>query len=232
MFAVWTCGLLAVATLGTSAEAQYYYQPPPSYYHNDTAEGAVVGGGVGAITGALVAGRKKSGAGALIGAGVGAVTGGLIGKANDKADERQVAAGAAVVSQANAQAAAQAVTNFDLVEMTRAGVGEDLIISSIRSRGCRMDLSPAGLIALKQSGVSDRVVLAAQSMAPGGYATPAPAVAAPYSSGPTVVYDAPIAVVAPPPVYYVRPRPAVEFYFGPTWGGGGYYHHHSHHGHW
>lgn len=225
--------LVAGASLAPSASGQYYYQPPPGYYHNDTAEGAVVGGGLGAVTGALVAGKKERGAGALIGAGVGAVTGGLIGKAADRADERQVAAGAAAVGQANAQAAAQAVTNFDLVEMTRAGVSDELIISSIRSRGCRMDLSPAGLIALKQNGVSDRVVLAAQSMAPGGYATPTPIAAAPATMAPAVVYDAPVAVVAPPPVVYVRPRPAVSFYYGPSWGG--HYHHHyrhHHHGHW
>lgn len=68
------------------------------------------------------------------------------------------------------QVAAMAVTNFDLVEMTRAGVGEDVIISTIRSRGGRFDLSPNGLIALKQSGVSDRVVMAAQSSSPGAFA--------------------------------------------------------------
>ncbi|HMP06838.1 MAG TPA: YMGG-like glycine zipper-containing protein, partial [Lacipirellulaceae bacterium] len=131
---------------------QYYYQPPPSYYRNDTAVGAVAGGGVGALTGALIGGKKNGEGGALIGAGVGALTGGLIGKSVDNADRRHAAAGVAVAHQANAQVAAAAVTNFDLVEMTRAGVSEELIISTIRSRGGRFDLSPSALISLKQQG--------------------------------------------------------------------------------
>lgn len=211
---------LAFLAIAGQAEAQqYYYQPPPSYYQNDTATGAVVGGGLGAVTGALVGGKDHRGGGALIGAGVGALTGGLIGNAADAADQRTAAAGTAVAAQANAQVAAMAVTNFDLVQMTRAGVGEDVIISTIRSRGGRFDLSPNGLILLKQSGVSDRVVMAAQSSTPDVYAP----VVAP-------------AVIGPPPVVYVQPMPVVRFYSGPSWG----YHHrfynHSHHrhyhGHW
>jgi outer membrane lipoprotein SlyB len=214
-----TPGLLALLTSSEpSAAQQYYYQPPPSYYQNDTATGAVVGGGLGAVTGALVGGKDHRGGGALIGAGVGALTGGLIGNAADAADQRAAATGSAVVAQANAQVAALAVTNFDLVEMTRAGVGEDVIISTIRSRGGRFDLSPNGLIALKQSGVSDRVVMAAQSSTPGAFA---PA-AAP-------------AIIGPPPVMYVQPAPVVRFYSGPSWGYHHHFYHHPHHhgrGHW
>jgi hypothetical protein len=208
---------LALAALGKPASAQYYYSPSPGYYQNDTAAGAVVGGGLGAITGAAVAGRKDRGPGALIGAGVGVVAGGLLGNAADRADERQAAAGMAYTAQANAQVAAQAVTSFDVVEMTRAGCSEDLIISTIRSRGSRLDLSPNGLIALKQQGVSDRVVMAAQSMGNAGY--PAP-VAAP--------------VVVGPPVYYMRPAPpTVRVYVGPSWGPPHYYHGgYGHRGHW
>jgi hypothetical protein len=209
----------ALVALASPVDAQYYYQPPPSYYQNDTATGAIAGGGLGAITGAIIGGRKDRGPGALIGAGVGAVAGGLVGKSQDNADARQAAAGGAVVAQANAQAAAQAVSNYDLVEMTRAGCSEELIISTVRSRGSRCDLSPSGLISLRQQGVSDRVVIAAQSMSTGGYAAPAPVPAI------APVYAAPV-VVAPAPVYYVPPRPSVSFYFGhgPGW-------RHHHHGH-
>ena len=214
-------GALALLTAASPAAAQYYYQPPPSYYRNDTVGGAVVGGGLGAVTGALIGGRSQRGEGALIGAGVGALAGGLVGNATDRADQRQVATGVAVASQANAQAAAQAVTNFDLVEMTRAGVSDDLIISTVRSRGSRLDLSPSGLISLKQSGVSDRVVVAVQS----------PATTATYP-------QAAPAVIAPPPVVYVEPAPVIRVYSGPGWGyhhhhyHGHYHGHHRHHGHW
>jgi hypothetical protein len=221
------CTLLAAASLGAlvqnAAAQQYYYQAPPSYYQNDTVGGAVVGGGLGAITGALVGGRKQRGEGALIGAGVGALAGGLVGKSVDNADQRAATYGVAAANQANSQAAALAVTNYDLVEMTRAGCSEDLIISTIRSRGGRFDLSPTQLIALKQAGVSDRVVMAAQSNAPGGYAA---ATVASVPINPTPV------VIAPPPVYY-RPAP-VHVYYGPAWGPPHYRHHyhHGHHGHW
>ena len=222
--------VLAIACLLTAvapATAQYYYQPSPGYYQNDTAGGAVIGGGLGAVTGALVSPKKNRGENALIGAGVGALAGGLLGNARDKADQRQAATGIAVAQQANAQAAALAVTNYDLCEMTRAGLGEDLIISTIQSRGGRFDLSPGGLIALKQSGVSDRVVMAAQSMGGRGVVAPAPAVVA----SPTPVY-----VAQPAPVMYVQPSPVIRVYSGYGWHGGyhhGYHgHHHGHHGHW
>ena len=205
-------GTLSLLTATSQVAAQqYYYQPPPSYYRNDTVGGAVVGGGLGAVTGALIGGRSQRGEGALIGAGVGALAGGLVGNAADRADQRQVATGVAMTSQANAQVAAQAVTNFDLVEMTRAGVSEDLIISTVRSRGARLDLSPSGLISLKQSGVSDRVVMAVQSpSATTSYAQSAPT------------------IIGPPPVVYVEPAPVVRIYGGPGWG----YHHHHYHGHY
>ncbi|TWT90901.1 Glycine zipper 2TM domain protein [Pseudobythopirellula maris] len=205
--------LLAAALAADSALAQYGYQPPPSYYHNDQAEGTVVGGGLGAITGALVGGRGNKTEGALVGAAIGAITGNLVGKSKDQADQRAVAYGTAAAAQANQQAAAQAVTNADLAGMARAGLGDDLIIGAIRSRGGRFDLSPNGLIVLKQSGVSDRVILAAQGMSTDSYVPapqPATVIARPYYPEPrvNVIYTAP------------RPRPR------PHYRAGFNYHHH------
>jgi len=194
-----------------SASAQYVYQPAPGYYQNDTAGGTIVGGALGAITGAAVAGRHDRGAGALIGAGVGAVTGNLLGRSKDAADERRAAVGAAAVGQMNQQAAAMAVTDYDLIQMTRAGISDDVIIGTMRSRGARMDLSPQSLVALKQQGVSDRVVMAAQDLSRGAaYAAPAPIVA----GAPVVVSEVP-----PPPAVFVAPRP---YYYYPR---PCYYHH-------
>jgi hypothetical protein len=153
----------------------YYYAPPPSYYQNDTAAGTITGGALGAVTGAIVGGKGDRGEGALIGAGVGAVAGNLLGRAQDRSDEARVAYGAQYVGQMNQHAAAQAVTNYDLVDMTRAGVSEEVIISTMQSRGTRLDLGPNSLIALKQAGVSDRVVMAAQNTSPRGVPAYAPA---------------------------------------------------------
>jgi hypothetical protein len=197
----------AVAHGEAALAQQYYYQPAPDYYHNDTASGTVMGGALGAVTGAIVGGKKNRGEGALIGAGIGAVTGNLMGRSKDRVDEQRATAGAATVGRMNQQAAAMAVTNYDLVEMTRAGVSEDVIISTMRSRGVQIDLNPQALISLKQSGVSDRVVLAAQEMSRGG----------PYVAGP-----APVPVVEAVPTRVIV-APAYPYYYGPRYR---YYHYH------
>lgn len=195
--------------LDPAAAQQYIYQPSPDYYHNDTASGTFLGGAMGAITGAIIGGKHHSGQDALIGAGVGAVSGNILGRQKDARDERRAAAGAAAVNQLNQQAAAQAVTNYDLLQMTQAGLSEDLIISTIRSRGARLDLSPQALIALKQQGVSDRVVLAAQQMAAApGYYGPAGTT--------TVVSEVPpppsTVIVTPGWRPYCYPRPYYPYY--------------------
>lgn len=201
---------LALAVAGETA-AQYAYTPPRGYYRNDTAEGTVTGGAFGAIAGALIGGSEgKSPEGALIGAGVGALAGNLLGRSKDAADQQQAAAGYAVAQRANAQAQALAVTNYDLVQMTAAGLGDAVILGAIQQRGARLDLSPQGLIDLKRSGVSDRVVIAAQQAA----AVPGPAIApAPQ----------PAAFVVERPVYYYEP-PAPRLYFHI----GGHPRHHHH----
>lgn len=229
-------GLLAVATAvvglaaAQPASAQpYYYQPAPDYYHNDTVGGTFLGGAMGAITGAIIGGKHHAGQDALIGAGVGAVTGNLLGQAKDRNDEQRAAAGQAAVNQMNAQAAqasaqavAMAVTDADLVQMTRAGISEDVIISTMRSRGTRVDLSPQSLIALRQQGVSDRVVMAAQQMSAGtGYVAGAPPIG---PGGPTVVSEIP-----PPPAVIVAPayRPYPYYYYPRPYYYGHYYHPHT-----
>jgi hypothetical protein len=78
------------------------------------------------------------------------------------------------------------------VGMARAGVNDDVIISMMQSRGARLDLSPQGLISLKQSGVSDRVVLAAQNLG-----------------------TAPAYVAGPPATVLVRPGPPAYYYHYP-----------------
>jgi len=218
--------LLAVATVvvglasAQPAAAQpYYYQPAPDYYHNDTASGTFLGGAMGAITGAIIGGKHHAGQDALIGAGVGAVTGNLLGRSKDANDDRRAAQGAAAVGQMNAQAAAMAVTDADLVQMTRAGISEDVIISTMRSRGARVDLSPQSLISLRQQGVTDRVVMAAQQMSAGsGYVAGAP----PY--GPTVVSE-----ILPPPTVIVEPayRPYYYGYYPRPYYYGHYYRPHT-----
>jgi len=208
------CLLALAATLAAGdALAQYGYAPPRDYYRNDTAEGTVTGGALGAIAGALIGGGKgKTGEGALIGAGVGALTGNLLGRSKDSADRQQAAYGYAATQQANQRAAALAVTNYDLAQMTQAGLGESVILGAIQQRGARLDLSPQGLIDLKRAGVSDRVIVAAQQSAGAADSLVAPA-------------PRPQAVIVERPLYYYEPpRPRVVF----TIGGPGHFHHGRH----
>ncbi len=194
-----------------TANAQYIYEPAPDYYHNDTASGTFLGGAMGAITGAIIGGHKHGGQDALIGAGVGAITGNVLGRQKDASDERRAASGQAAVNQLNAQAAATAVTNYDILQMSHAGISDDVIISTMHQRGARIDLSPQALIALKQQGVSDRVVVAAQQMAAApGYYAPAgtTAIVGDYPPPPTTVIVAP----AYRPYGYYHPYYGYHYY--------------------
>lgn len=71
----------------------------------------------------------------------------------DKARARQ--AGAAADS-----ARAATLSNKDVVEMVQAKLADQIIISKIRTTGCRFDTSPSALIQVKKSGASDAVLLA------------------------------------------------------------------------
>jgi len=47
--------------------------------------------------------------------------------------------------------------NYDVVNMVKAGLGEDLIITVINASPGYYDTSPSGLAALKNAGVSDKI---------------------------------------------------------------------------
>ncbi|MCP4193896.1 MAG: glycine zipper 2TM domain-containing protein [Planctomycetaceae bacterium] len=190
----------AIIILGNTVglgHAQYRYVPAPDYYRNDTLEGTVVGGAFGAITGAIIGGKNDRGEGALIGAGVGALTGNLIGQRKDQADSYRAMRDSAAVANANQRANARAITNFDLIRLTQAGLSDDVIISAIQTRGTKIDLSPEGLIGLKENGVSDRVLVAAQKQYPiETIVTPAPS---------TIIAEpVPSAVIIAPGHYHRR----------------------------
>jgi uncharacterized protein YcfJ len=179
---------------------------------NNTQSGALAGTGLGAVTGAIIgeAAGGRPGAGALIGAATGAVAGGLVGNAEDAKEERDAAVAHAQYENARNQAIAQAVTESDVIVMTRNNVGDDVIINAVRTRGCRWDSSPDSVIRLKHEGVSDRVIQAMQN---------------------TGIH--PVVVGGPPPAagyYYAPPPPPVSGvvvvgpgYYGPHYGPRPYY---------
>ena len=158
-------------------------------YH--TSRGAALGTGLGAATGAIIGHQSgNAGTGALIGAAAGALGGGLVGKVKDTEEERDVA----IAQAAYLEHQQQALSNADVIMMAQNQLGEQVIISSIQSRGGRFDLSPQGLVMLKQSGVSDKVI---EYMQTSGYPADVP---------PTIITGGP-RVVTPPPVVIVEPAP-------------------------
>jgi hypothetical protein len=187
-----------------------------------TESGALIGTGLGAGTGAAIGNASgHAGGGALIGAAAGAVAGSLVGNAEDAREERDAAvAHAQYVAQAQ-----QAVTNADIINMTRGGISDDVIIGAVRTRGGRFDLSPNSIIQLKHEGVSDNLIMAMQTAGAG--APPPATVVAP--AGPPVVVGPPPSVVVvppgptfgvfvgprryygPPPRYYRRPSAGVYY---------------------
>jgi hypothetical protein len=93
--------------------------------------------------------------------------------------------------------AQQALTNGAVIKLSKAGLSEDLIVSTINGSYGDFDTSADGLIALKSAGVSDKVVAAivtkANAPAPSDAATIPPSSSAAQAPAP----DAP-----PPPPYH------------------------------
>ncbi len=117
--------------------------------------GTGIGGTTGALAGAAIGSHNgNSLEGALLGGALGSLAGATIGDANDELDYRNR------LARQNAKTRTQqaAVTALQLVEMTSSGLNEDLIINQMQANGCAAPLSTNELIALKQRGVSDRVI--------------------------------------------------------------------------
>src|ERR1700677_824871 len=54
--------------------------------------------------------------------------------------------------------AQQALNNDSVIKMVKAGLTDDVIVATINANPGAFDASPDGLIALKQAGVSNRVI--------------------------------------------------------------------------
>ncbi len=177
-------------------------------------KGTVFGGLLGAGTGAAIGQRSGNPvAGALIGTAVGAVTGNAIGESIDE----DVARNRAEVEARMGRQMAAAVTPEDVIAMTQAGLGDEVIATHIRAHGVAQPPQVNDLITLRNQGVSDTVLKAMQT-SPG----PQTSVTRASASSPVIIQER---VYAPPP------------YYGPCWGPPPAYfgyrsgHHHGHHHH-
>ncbi|MFO1095523.1 MAG: glycine zipper domain-containing protein [Planctomycetaceae bacterium] len=165
-----------------------------------TENGALFGSGLGAATGAVIGHQSgHTAGGAAIGAVAGALTGAVVGNAQDERD--------AAIAQAQASQMAAALTNYDLIRMAQSGLGDEVIINAMQTRGGRFDLSVDALIQLRDAGVSDRVITSVQQAS-----AAAPRVAATSYRSSSVVVAPPVGVVVGGPAVVVAPRPV---FFGP-----------------
>jgi len=139
--------------VGSAASALLFITGCDSMSH--TENGALAGGGIGAVTGALVGGATgHAGVGAAIGGGVGALAGAAIGHSEDKAEQRAIA-----------QAQARYLGLADIAQMTQQHISDAVIINQIRATGSAYNLSANDIYWLKSQGVSDAVVAEMQATA-------------------------------------------------------------------
>jgi hypothetical protein len=175
---------------------------------NQTRDGALMGGVAGALLGGVVGHQKHETAeGALIGGAVGALAGGVIGNQRQKADQQRyydsnygrpvyyeqrtyVPAQQYVAVPQQRVVTRRPVTTSEVINMSRSGVSDAVIVAHIQSNGVAMRPDVNDVILMNQEGVSDYVVTMMQQSGTG------------YRSAPT--YQQPATV------YRTYPAQAVE----------------------
>ena len=101
--------------------------------------------------------------------------------------------------------AQQALNNDAVIKLVKAGLSDDLIVSTVNAQAGIYDTSTDGLIALKTAGVSDRVVAAIvgkASAVAAAAAAPIPALPPMPAQGPVVDSNAAPAPQTPPPPFH------------------------------
>jgi len=167
-----------------------------------TAKGGLIGGGAGAGLGALAGSASgNAGKGALIGGLAGTVIGGIVGNDVDNEEKKRqdvrlaVAESRPTVIQTGHQGT---LGVFDVIQLSKEGMNEDVIINQIRSTQSAYQLSTEDVRALSANGVSPRVIVEMQNRRPAARVI---------REQPPVIYH------RPPPIYvvepYPRPRPFV-----------------------
>lgn len=137
--------------------------------------GALVGGAGGAAVGGAIGSMShaRAGEGALIGGAIGALGGALVGNEMDKADKRKEEEEAAgynhrdhdrrhSTAAVSGSAAQPGVTKYDVIDWSRRGLSDDIIIDRIERSGTIFRLTAADLNDLRDQGVRESVIRAMQ----------------------------------------------------------------------
>jgi uncharacterized protein YcfJ len=125
--------------------------------------GAVSGGAIGAGVGSLS--HSSAGVGALIGVGAGALTGALIGNVVDDAQDKKQTEEFRDLQPTKGYVAASTVSKQDVIEWTRRGTKDDIILDRIDRSGTRFYLTAADENMLREHGVSEDVIKAMKQTA-------------------------------------------------------------------
>jgi outer membrane lipoprotein SlyB len=199
-----TLAVAAATVLATGCET-------PEGTPDNTGTGALMGGAIGAISGAAIGGPRNGGEGALIGAAAGIIAGGLIGHSMDQEQQARLRAQAPQTYVRVEQGRPLSIA--DIKAMAKAGVADDVIISQIIGSHTVYHLSAADVIDLHNSSVSDRVV---------NYMINTPSTAtAPPPQTTTVVQAAPPPPAPPAETVVVAPGPGYVWVSGQwVWDGG------------
>jgi hypothetical protein len=153
------------------------------------------GAALGALTGALAGGaignnNGNTAAGAVIGGAVGALAGTAIGSGVDA----EIARNQALIEQRVGRTMEGAVSVQDVMTLSQAGLGDEVIVTHVRANGVAQRPSPQDLIALSQMGVSQPVIQALQTTPP-----PAPPLPPPVMESPRTVIVEQYRYLPPPP---------------------------------
>lgn len=148
---------LFVMSLGVSVLLLAAGCETPEGRTDRTAGGALIGGALGAGTGAIIGSHGgNAGSGALIGGALGALTGGIIGNAMDQ-QQREILAQQNPGTLQRVERG-QPLGLADIKALSRAGMSDEIILSQIRNSRTAYRLTTAEIIDLKDSGVSLRVI--------------------------------------------------------------------------
>lgn len=216
---LWLC--LLMGGLHCSLYRASMCQAQWSTSEKGTVFGAVAGGGAGAAIG------KKSG-NPIVGAVVGGIGGAILGNAlgegieSRRANERYAvdprygwapapSAGAVYNYPSGTVVQTPGVSLDEVIQLTRGGLGDDLIVYHIEQTGFSRRLTADDLIRLKGQGVSDRVIqtLQRQPLTAAAAAPTATRYVAPTYNPPVRVVEEVYVVPtwSPPTYYYPRPVP-------------------------
>lgn len=204
------CVIAVLMWTATSSHAQ-------SYRNQDAAVGGLAGAVIGGIIGHQ---NDETPEGALIGGAVGAIAGGLLGNNKDQQTQRHRYYHQQARHQNyryQQQRVARAVTINDVVNMSRSGLADSVIVNQIRTNGVADHVGTHQIISMHNNGVSEHVITAMQEAPRAGMApTETVVVHNPATTRPVIVrkevHVVPRPVYAPPVRVRYATRPAFPTY--------------------